>query len=812
MGRPGRKEAFWRLTTPDAKVSPTMKIKRIGRLYLVLIFTAGIVIESAHSDPRPISIRDWDSSAKSNSKEKSPSAKAKPVKNNFAAPKSTAPAEPVEPETSEIDATESKMEADAVKESEFKAAVVEPVSIENAPAPASPSEDILNSPIAEPAEQVAKSDAAKPIEAMPIEEAVDVNDSDGVMAALDTGRAEPPHVLIPSVDGFGEGERIEQYTQLTSEPIQGGQIRSGDETFNLNDTTIDRLFEEYERRGTQREVLNVSLEDCLKIALIQNLDIQVAEFDPLRNDGDLMKARGEFDPSLNLNSTYRESTTSPSAQTSAFTGGLGGSSGGSSLLSGLGGNSSGLLSGLGNNNNSNSNLPALTTAIRLIAGVASTAIRIGSQLIPFNQPEPFIIQSENWQHSVGVNGKLHYGTEYELRMNLNVEESTYSSNAAEWDGGLTLRLTQPLLKGRGKNANLARIRTAKNSRISSEYQLKQTVQQSLSEVMKTYWDLVGAYQQMRVSQRSLSNAVQLQADNEERFRIGTGNQLEVSQAKASVAERQADVITQRNQIIQTENRLKQLLDLRDEYVLSPVRLVPTAQIPEARVLDIDEEISIQRALENKPDIQSSEIEAENADIELKRANNDLLPDLDVTVEYFTGGRGPDKKDVFDGLERRSDETWSIAAKASIPITNRQARGSQTTARMSKQQAERRLTKTQQEAIVGVMNAISSVGSNRIAVEARAESRAYQEINAEKQETSLRLGATTSFEVLRTQEDLANAEASEVQSRIELEKSIVDLELAEGMILENHGIEFIPPETAEAVPFLRSLIPPAPTAD
>lgn len=792
-----------------------MKITRLGRLILALGFALGTALHTANAEPRPISIRDWDFKSKSDSKEKTPPPKERPFINNFAAPKETSSPEAEDATVSEPEAPQSEMPADTTEDAPIDTPDIKPIVVKNAPPPVRQPAENLNAPIAEPV-NVATVDAT-PIqrpEPAPIMDADDaaepIANSDTATAAIDTPRTELPHVLVPSMDTFDDGQRIEQYTQLTSEPIQGGKIRTGDDTFDMNDTTIDKLFEEYERRSAKRELLNISLEDCLRIALVQNLDIQVAEFDPQRNDGELMQARGEFDPNFMLESNYRESTTSPSAQTNAFTGGLGGSGGGG-LLSGLGGGgSSSLLSGLGNNNNSDT--PALATALRLAVGVASTAIRIGSQLIPFNQPEPFIIQSEGWQHSAAVNGKLHWGTEYELRLSMNVEESTYSGDTAEWDGGLTLQLTQPLLKGRGKNANLARIRTAKNSRISSEYQLEQTVHQSMSEVIKAYWDLVGAYEQMRVSQRSLSNALQLQSDNEERFRIGAGNQLEVSQAKASVAERQADVINQQNQIVQTENRLKQLLDLRDEYVLSPVRLVPTGQIPEARVLDIDERTSVQRALENRPDIKSSMIEAENAGIELKRANNELLPDLDLTGSYFTGGRGSDKQNVLDGTERRSDETWSLGLKATIPITNRQSRGSHTSATIGKRQAERRFTKTQQEAIVGVMNAISSVGSNRVAVEARAESRAYQEINVDKQKTSLKLGATTSFEVLRTQEDLASAEAQEVQSRIELEKSLVDLELAEGTILENHGIEFIPPEEAEAVPFFRSLIPPAPSVD
>ena len=768
-----------------------------------------IAVEPALAGPGPISIRDWDSQSKRRTKQKNSSVESNKVTTNFGLRKTAPTPEPVEYAASDVEANEAKMSAEAMRDTGFETTIVEPIVVENASTPAKQQIDSLESPIAEPSNDSTDVPSVQQAKRLPIEEAANVDR--GAVAALETSPNEVPHVLVPSVGGFEQGEGVELYTELTSEPIRGGQITLGDETISLNDATIDQLFEDYEYRSTRREMLRVSLEDCLRIALVQNLDIQIAEFDPQRNDGELMQARGEFDPSINLSSTYRESQTSPSAQTSAFTGGLGGGGSGGGLgglggLSGLGGGSSGggLLGG-GNNQNQS----ALSTAVSLAVGVASTAIQLGAQLLPFNQSQAFVIESEGWQHSAGASGKTHYGTEYELRLDLNVEEGTYSGGAFEWDGGLTLQLTQPLLKGRGKNANLARIRTAKNSRISSEFQLKQTVEQSLSEVIKTYWDLVGAYEQLRVAQRSLSNAEQLRNDNEQRFEIGSGNQLDVVQAKASVAERQGDVINQINQVTQTENRLKQLLDLRDEYVMSPARLVPTQQIPDAQVLNIDEESSIQRALDNKPDIQASMLEAENAGIELKRANNELLPDLDLQGSYFTGGRGDKKKDVFDGLERRRDETWSLGLRATIPITNRQARGSHSSARTSKLQADRRLTKAQQEAIVGVKNAIASVGSNRIAVEARAESRAYQETNVEKQETSLKLGATTSFEVLRTQEDLANAEAQEVQSRIELEKSLVDLELAEGIILESNGIEFIPPEQAEAVPFFRSLVPPAP---
>jgi outer membrane protein TolC len=790
-------------------VSPRMKTASIGRILLAVLLIASLAVNPAMAGPRPISVKDWDRKETPHAQDEDAPSMLKRQTNNFAPPKEespereveSAPQDEPEPVVDEAVATEQQMTEDAAEDARFDAPILAPAT-----APAETAAE-LDSPIAPPA-KVAEPDTTARL-AMPIEEAMDAPISTEPEIPIDD---DAPFVLVPSVEGFEEGEYIQQYTQLDIEdaPVRGGQVRGGGETFDMNDVTVDQLFEIYEQRRAQQEVLNLSLEDALRIALVQNLDIQVAEFDALRSDGDLLQAKGEFDPVFNASSTYNESMTSPSAQTNAFAG-FGGGGGGGALsgLSGLsgGGGGSSLIRSLGGGGDDDPT--ALGTAISLFAGVVSTAVRLGAQLIPFNQQEPIVLESEGWQHSIGVNGKLHYGTEYDLRMNMNVEESTFSGNTAEWDGGLTLRLTQPLLKGFGKNANLARIRSAKNSRIATEYQIEQQVQQSISEVMKTYWDLVGAYEQLRVSQRSLSNAAQLLQDNEQRLEIGTGTQLDVTQAKSSVSERQADVVNQRLQIVTTENRLKQLLDLREEITISPVRIVPTAALPEAPVLDIDREISVQRALDNKPEIQASMVEVENAVIEFKRANNDLLPELDLTGSYTRGGRGSEKGDIFDGIEHATDESWSVGAEARIPITNRQARGQHITAVQSMKQAERRLTNTKQQAIIGVHNAVASISANRIGLEARQVSRAFQETNVEKQETSLRLGATTSFEVLRTQEDLASAEAQEVQARIELEKSLVDLELAEGTILENHGIEFIAPERAQPLPFVRSLVPPAP---
>ena len=605
--------------------------------------------------------------------------------------------------------------------------------------------------------------------------------------------------------------------------IRGGQIRTRSGVINLQAISLDRLHEEVKVRKSG-EKLSISLQDCVALALDENQDIIVSAYEPLKADADIMSAKGEFDPVLRSIYSKSHSATTASSQTNAFTGGgLGGSggssllgglgglggSGGGSLLSGLGGlgGSGGLLGGNYNNSNSNSGINVGRILLSVALNLASSAQGIFQQFLP-QQETSYVIESNNWRSETTLSGKVPWGTQYELKMEVSDEETTFNNFESEFSGGLTLTLTQPILRGRGPRANLARIRIAKNNRSVAENQLMTQVMNTLSEVVKAYWDLVGANQQLEVRETSLANAERLLQINERRLEIGTGAALEVVQAKASVAQRQGDVISARSQVIAAEDRLKLLLNMRDEENFSPAELVPTDQ-PFADELDLDETESINRALENRPEMDSAALEIDSAEIERVRAANEMLPQLDVSGSVFQGARGAKASDVFDGVTNRNDNSWSLSVTGSVPIPNRSGRGAYSKAHVSRRQSEDRLRKTISDLTLNVRSAIRTVGTTRFLVESSQQASALQETNVAAEEKKLKLGVTTSFEVLRTQEDLASAQAQEVQALIDFEKAKVDLELAEGLLLQSLGVEYEMPEPEKTVSFGRSIVPSTP---
>mgnify|MGYP002619644275 CR=1 FL=1 len=428
-----------------------------------------------------------------------------------------------------------------------------------------------------------------------------------------------------------------------------------------------------------------------------------------------------------------------------------------------------------------------------------------AQTLAFGGSQFASIRSYRTQFSSSISGRIPYGTQYSATLTMNEDEDTFNRFIQEWQGGLTLTLSQPLLRGFGKKSNMARIWAARNSRAISEEQLRNQVMMALSESIKAYWDLVGSIENLRVRFKSLDNAERLLTDTERRLEIGLGSQLDVVQAQAGLATRQSDLISARSAVADASDRLKNLLNVRTGDRLSRVVVVPVDGFGTLEV-DVDEEESIQRAIEYRPEVRTAMLAIDNAEIEFERARRDMLPTLDVTGTLTRGGRGPERQDIFDGIRESVDEVWSVGVEGAIPIGNRAARGQHTRARQGLRESELQLLKAQEDLMLNVRIAIRQVNTSRILVESNRQTRSLQEQNLLAERKRLQLGMTTSFRVLQVEEDLTLAEVQLAQARVNFEKSLIDLQLAEGSLLDNLGVDYGPPERAEHIGYFKSVIP------
>ncbi len=490
-----------------------------------------------------------------------------------------------------------------------------------------------------------------------------------------------------------------------------------------------------------RDILRLSLEDCVRIALEQNNDILIASYDTLGADSGIDAAKGEFDPVWQSEFNFLDAATSTSQQT------------------------------------------------RVFGNISS-------------------VETFRTTTSTGISGKLHSGTLYDLSFLVNREETTFGRFVQDYDATLRLTITQPILRGAGFHINRVRIRQAENTKKISDAQFQLTLLNAVADLVRAYWDHVGAIETLNVQHAALENADRLLEIQETRNKIGMTADIEVVQAQAGVIERQGDFFAARSRIEDAGDVLKQIMALETDARIIPLNRPGETELPPLDPDSYKESLdrSIERALELRPETKMTALEIENARLEEMRAKNEMLPQLDVTGSYNQGGRNEFFGDSLSGLADRQDDAYTIGFRFSVPIGNRTARSNHRRSQASRQAAQQRQHQTLQALTFNVGRAARSVMTNKVLVKSNEQSRLLQEVLVLAEERKAEAGVTTSFQVLQIQEQLTAAFTQEVQARIAHEKALIDLQLAEGTLLDNLGIDIAPPENDGVVGYWESILP------
>jgi outer membrane protein len=163
----------------------------------------------------------------------------------------------------------------------------------------------------------------------------------------------------------------------------------------------------------------------------------------------------------------------------------------------------------------------------------------------------------------------------------------------------------------------------------------------VNQIQSMYWDLVYAYENVRVQKESLAFAEKTLSDTKKQVEIGSLAPIEVVRAQSTVAQDQQALT-----IALTNLQLEQLLmknalsrTLRDQ-VLAGADVVPTStmEVPENEPIQPTQDL-IADALRHRADLVESRIQLNTTEISNKAVRNALLPTLDLLRLLRRVGRG-----------------------------------------------------------------------------------------------------------------------------------------------------------------------------
>jgi outer membrane protein len=557
----------------------------------------------------------------------------------------------------------------------------------------------------------------------------------------------------------------------------------------------------------------LSMDDAVALALENNLDIAIARYNLNIADTDIMRAKAG---SATLGVPFGIVQNTPGGGVGGLGGVVGSGTGGTSAAAGGAGAGLGGLvtSTLGAGPNITSFDPILTGTLQMDRAY-SQSLNIFS--------DPVVNQNTGTADFSYLQG-FKTGTNLSLGFN-NTHLTTRNSSATYSpviSSGFQFRVTQHLLQGFGFAPNTRFIRIAKNNREISDVAFRLQVITTVDQIENLYWNLVFAYENVRVANESLTFAQKTLSDTKKQVEIGSLAPIEVVRAQSTVSTDQQQLT-----LAQTNLQLQQLLmkNALSRTLVDPkladAEVIPTStmQLPEQEPIVPTQDL-VNDALSHRAELAEARINLINQEVSMKAVKSSLLPSLDLYGYYGGTGIGgdvflptcppnpppfsacfsPSKAappfrnggpvsygDTLNQMITSAAPDKGVGLTLSIPIRNRAGQATQVRSELEYRQAQMRLQQLENQVRIEVRNAQFSVTQNRAAVEAAKAAVALGRQSLDAEQKKYALGASTSTLVLQNQSALATAESNLVSTMAAYEKAQVELDRATGLLLDHAGI-------------------------
>jgi outer membrane protein TolC len=387
---------------------------------------------------------------------------------------------------------------------------------------------------------------------------------------------------------------------------------------------------------------------------------------------------------------------------------------------------------------------------------------------------------------MGVEQQFKTGTSYQLKVQTTTSAVEAAKAATSNSSGITLTLTQSLLKNRGTAVNSAPIVIAEKNRELSVSTLKSKVIEIITDVQDTYWDLILARGVLDADRYSLQLANDQVKMNEAQVKVGTLAPIEVLQAKATAASREVQIISDEEEVRNVEDELKRLLNISENDPTWQAEILPTtAPNAEWQAVSLDE--SIQQALANREELKSLQTSLEIQDLSVNVAHNQLQPELNL--EGTVGLTGTDESwgGSVGNLADFATYNMSVGLGFRYPLGNMAAKSEYAKAKLALDQTRLSMLNLEQQITTQVKKAVRAVETSYKQIEATKVALQLAEKQLEAEQKKFTEGLSTNFQVLDYQEKLATARSDSTKALASYRKALVALDQAVGTTLQQHDI-------------------------
>jgi outer membrane protein len=366
---------------------------------------------------------------------------------------------------------------------------------------------------------------------------------------------------------------------------------------------------------------------------------------------------------------------------------------------------------------------------------------------------------------------------------------------------LQFTVTQPLLRNFGLFPNRAPILIAQRNLKQAHASFLGEVSDIIQQIVGNYWNVVLARENLSVQQKSLDEAQKSYEHDKKALSLGALPPLDIYRSESQVALRRVGVIQAEYALKQAEDQFRQgigadidpatrVLDLEMTDRPEPVGELPNVDIPTA----------LARAIANRPELEAAHQALAADELSIRLAHNYLKPDLELAGFYAGNGLAGNQTGVANtGLGSTLSQSFRFTYPAygaslslSLPIRNHNAEANLADALVSRRHDQYQERESNQNITLDVTTAVHALEAAKLGMEAAkvAVDLAKETLHAD--ERKYELGTEQIFFVLDAQTQLAQAELNLIQSQVNFQLAVTQVDHATGDLLEHHHVQVVEP--------------------
>ena len=369
-----------------------------------------------------------------------------------------------------------------------------------------------------------------------------------------------------------------------------------------------------------------------------------------------------------------------------------------------------------------------------------------------------------------------YGTTYALKLANPIIDGVYSP-------GITMEVTQPLMRGFGKAVTLTPLYNAEDQEMIHRLLLKNTIIQTVATVIATYNALIQAYTQVDISKMTL-DAYKMTIDNiAANIKAGRRAATDILQAEANYASELVNLQVAENNVITIKRDLMNLIGFSPD-----IKFTIDVGLGELLTAVPEKEEAFQVALKYNIQYRSDLLSLEQLRRLLGVAKDNMRPTLNFSLRATSIGDSSNKfSSNLVGLINNKNGNLTAELTWDVPIDDYHLKQGLINAQVSLVQAEINLDAEVRNLKTTILNNIADVKSSIEQIRLSENAIALRKKDQEYLNAKLQHGLSSVFEVTTKQQELAQALNRLVADKITYLNSMTVLYANMGILLDEWNI-------------------------